>query len=37
MKTWKCPNCKRERETEDDIKMLVCRCQEEMEEVKWKS
>lgn len=26
MITWKCPDCKRPRETGDDIVMIVCPC-----------
>lgn len=26
MKYWKCPECLRERETKDDIVMVVCAC-----------
>ncbi len=34
MKKWWCSNCKRVRETEDDVKIKVCySCQVEMEVV----
>jgi len=31
MKTWKCPNCWKVKETEDKIIMILCGCGEEME------
>jgi len=34
MKNWKCPNCKNEAITDDDIKMKMCRCGWWYEEVK---
>jgi len=33
MKSWKCPWCKHEIETEDNIKVLMCGCGEYMEAV----
>lgn len=26
MKSWKCPNCYRSKETDDDVVMVVCKC-----------
>jgi len=34
MKQWKCPNCKRDKETEDNIITVQCKCGEWFEEVK---
>jgi len=36
MKKWKCPNCKREKETKDDVIMSMCKCGYELKEVKEK-
>ena len=32
MKTFKCPNCKRDTESKDDIVIILCSCGEYMEE-----
>jgi len=34
MKQWKCPSCKREKTTEDNIVKVVCLCGEYYQEVK---
>ena len=34
MKNWKCPNCKREKKTEDDIVTIRCKCGDYFLEVK---
>ena len=35
MKTWKCPHCKKERETSDSIVSAMCGCDgSDMEEIK---
>lgn len=33
MKTWKCPDCKSETETPEDIIMIVCGCGKGMKEI----
>jgi len=34
MKEWFCPNCKKRRETEDNIILSVCNCGYELKEVR---
>jgi len=34
MKKWKCPNCQKEKTTEDIVVMVLCGCGEYFQEVK---